>query len=75
MPIDPKHVGRAYGPFTYEAGLEKIREFAVAIAVRAHAHPTSSRARRPQSSGRSTMTKQRGRPPATARSSPLPPSA
>lgn len=33
MPLDPKHVGRSYGPFTYEVGLEKIREFAVAISA------------------------------------------
>lgn len=31
MSIDPKHVGRKYGPFTYELGLEKMREFAFAI--------------------------------------------
>jgi acyl dehydratase len=29
--IDPKHVGRTYGPFTYEIGLEKLREFAFAV--------------------------------------------
>ncbi len=32
MPLDPKFVGRSYGPFTYTVGLEKIREFAVAIS-------------------------------------------
>lgn len=32
MSVDPKHVGRGYGPFTYELGLEKMREFAYAIA-------------------------------------------
>jgi len=31
MSIDPGHVGRKYGPFTYEVGLEKMREFAFAI--------------------------------------------
>lgn len=31
MSIDPKHVGRKYGPFTYELGLEKMREFAFAV--------------------------------------------
>lgn len=30
MPIDPNAKGRSYGPFRYEAGLEKIREFALA---------------------------------------------
>jgi len=29
--IDPAHVGRKYGPFTYELGLEKMREFAFAV--------------------------------------------
>jgi acyl dehydratase len=29
--IDPKHVGRRYGPYAYELGLEKMREFAFAI--------------------------------------------
>ncbi len=32
MAIDPRFVGKRYGPFTYEVGLEKIREFAVAIS-------------------------------------------
>ena len=32
MAIDPKFKGRTYGPFRYEVGLEKIREFAVAIS-------------------------------------------
>lgn len=31
MALDPKFVGRTYGPFVYEAGLEKMREFAFAI--------------------------------------------
>jgi len=30
--LDRKHVGRSYGPFLYEAGAEKMREFAFAIA-------------------------------------------
>jgi acyl dehydratase len=29
--LDPAHVGRRYGPFTYQAGLEKMREFAFAV--------------------------------------------
>ncbi len=33
MALDPKFVGRSYGPYTYQAGLEKIREFAVAIST------------------------------------------
>jgi hypothetical protein len=33
MPIDPKFVGRTYGPYTYRVGLEKIREFAVATST------------------------------------------
>lgn len=32
MPIDPRHVGRKYGPFRYLAALEKIRDFALAIS-------------------------------------------
>ena len=32
MPIDPKFVGRSYGPYTYQLGLEKMREFAYAIS-------------------------------------------
>ncbi|MEW5737411.1 MAG: MaoC family dehydratase N-terminal domain-containing protein [Myxococcota bacterium] len=31
MALDPKFVGRAYGPFTYEVGVEKLREFAYAV--------------------------------------------
>src|SRR5207248_2630256 len=31
MALDPKHVGKSYGPFTYEAGREKMREFAYAV--------------------------------------------
>ncbi len=31
MAIDPKNVGNAYGPFKYEVGLEKLREFAYAV--------------------------------------------
>ena len=33
MAIDPKFKGRTYGPYRYEVGLEKIREFAVAIST------------------------------------------
>jgi N-terminal half of MaoC dehydratase len=33
MPIDPKFKGRSYGPYRYEVGLEKVREFAVAIST------------------------------------------
>lgn len=29
--LDPKHIGRSYGPFVYQAGLEKMREFAYAV--------------------------------------------
>lgn len=32
MALDPKHVGRKYGPFKYQLGLEKMREFAAVIA-------------------------------------------
>lgn len=32
MPIDPRFIGRTYGPFQHEAGLEKMREFAYAVA-------------------------------------------
>lgn len=32
MPIDPRHLGRKYGPFRYLAALEKIRDFALAIS-------------------------------------------
>src|SRR5947208_3439782 len=31
MPIDPAAKGRSYGPFRYEVGLEKVREFALAV--------------------------------------------
>lgn len=31
MAIDRRFIGREYGPFVYEAGLEKMREFAFAI--------------------------------------------
>jgi acyl dehydratase len=31
MPIDPKFVGKKYGPFRYHIGLEKMREFAYAV--------------------------------------------
>jgi acyl dehydratase len=30
--IDPRFKGKQYGPYVYEVGLEKIREFAVAIS-------------------------------------------
>jgi acyl dehydratase len=32
MAIDPSLKGKQYGPYVYEVGLEKIREFAVAIS-------------------------------------------
>lgn len=32
MGIDTRHVGRKYGPYTYEVGLEKMREFAFAVS-------------------------------------------
>lgn len=32
MAVNPQFKGRRYGPFRYEVGLEKIREFAVAIS-------------------------------------------
>ena len=32
MPIDPRFIGRRYGPYVYEAGLEKMREFALAVS-------------------------------------------
>jgi acyl dehydratase len=32
MAIDPKHIGKKYGPFDYAAGLEKMREFAYAVS-------------------------------------------
>ncbi len=31
MPLDPKHVGRKYGPYKYTLGVEKMREFAYAV--------------------------------------------
>ncbi|GMU62925.1 MAG: UPF0336 protein [Myxococcaceae bacterium] len=31
MALDPKFLGREYGPFTYEVGVEKLREFAYAV--------------------------------------------
>ena len=31
MAIDKKYIGREYGPFTYEVGVEKVREFAYAV--------------------------------------------
>ena len=31
MAIDKRFLGREYGPFVYEAGLEKMREFAFAV--------------------------------------------
>lgn len=31
MALDPKFVGREYGPFVYEVGVEKLREFAYAV--------------------------------------------
>lgn len=31
MALDKKHIGRRYGPFVYEAGVEKMREFAWAV--------------------------------------------
>ena len=32
MAIDPSNIGRVYGPYTYKLGLEKMREFAYAVA-------------------------------------------
>jgi acyl dehydratase len=32
MALDPKNVGRTYGPYRYKLGLEKMKEFAFAIA-------------------------------------------
>ncbi len=32
MALSPSFVGRKYGPFTYEVGVEKLREFAYAVA-------------------------------------------
>jgi len=31
MPISPQAKGRTYGPFRYEVGAEKVREFALAV--------------------------------------------
>lgn len=31
MALDQKHIGRKYGPYKYEVGLEKLREFAYAV--------------------------------------------
>jgi len=31
VPIDRKHLGRRYGPFVFEAGLERIRDFVAAV--------------------------------------------
>jgi len=31
MALDPKFIGKRYGPFRYQVGLEKMREFAYAI--------------------------------------------
>lgn len=31
MALDPKFIGKKYGPFFYEAGLEKMREFSYAV--------------------------------------------
>ncbi len=32
MALDKKHIGKKYGPTRYEVGLEKMREFAYAVA-------------------------------------------
>ena len=32
MAIDPRFIGRKYGPYVYQAGLEKMREFSFVIA-------------------------------------------
>jgi hypothetical protein len=32
MALDKRFIGREYGPFIYEAGLEKMREFAYAVS-------------------------------------------
>ncbi len=32
MALDPRFVGRKYGPYTYKLGLEKMREFAYVVA-------------------------------------------
>jgi acyl dehydratase len=31
MALDPKHIGRKYGPYKYTLGVEKMREFAYAV--------------------------------------------
>jgi len=31
MALDPKSLGKSYGPYRYEVGLEKVREFALAV--------------------------------------------
>jgi acyl dehydratase len=43
MAIDPKFKGRDYGPFRYEVGLEKIREFAVAVSPATLPYETARR--------------------------------
>ncbi|HET9553132.1 MAG TPA: MaoC family dehydratase N-terminal domain-containing protein [Anaeromyxobacteraceae bacterium] len=47
MPIDRQHLGRRYGPYTFTAGLEQIRDFAAATGGGVpgrvfHAAPTSA---------------------------------
>jgi len=32
MALDPKHIGRKYGPYKYVLGVEKMREFAFAVS-------------------------------------------
>jgi acyl dehydratase len=32
MALDPKFIGKKYGPYRYQVGLEKVREFAYAVA-------------------------------------------
>src|SRR5260370_42298099 len=32
MALDRKYIGRTYGPFPYQVGLEKMREFAFAVS-------------------------------------------
>lgn len=32
MPVDPKYVGRRYGPFRYTVGVEAIRNFSLAVS-------------------------------------------
>jgi acyl dehydratase len=31
VPIDPRHLGRRYGPYRFEVGLERIRDFVAAV--------------------------------------------